>query len=444
MRNGKLFGVLLGAIAAFACGQEPVQFLPGVWSRAYGGTSYESASSLVAPAAGGFVVAATTASFGCGREDFWVLRLAWDGYVAWQKTYGGSSDDIATCLQQTADGGYIVCGDEAYIGGDGHTFRSSWILKLASDGAITWQKAYGGGGTSYLPDSIQETADGGYIAAGRTGNFNAWDFFVLQLSSDGAVAWMKTYGYGIMEVWTADTGFLQQTDDGGYMLVGTIYTSNRACDVFLLKLAFDGTVSWVRTYGGSKNDRAAAFLQTGDGGYALAGSTESSGSGYRDLWVMKLSEDGSAIWQKTCGGTGEDFASDIRETADGGYLVAGHTDSFSTSGAWVLELAGDGSVKWQCCFPGSDAACILELPGGGVVVAGCTYAFGTGDVWVLKIPLDGRIPGAGFVVDTLAIAAESSLAPSSVGVRVTSGSAVMTDTSVSGMDSTVAVQTQYP
>ena len=302
------------------------------WQKTYGGSNDDRADSIRQAADGGFIVAGTTSSSGAGGSDAWVLKLNADGTVAWQKTYGGSNDDRADSIQQTADGGYIVAGSTSSSGAGG---SDAWILKLNADGTVAWQKTYGGSNDDRA-DSIQQTADGGYIVAGST-------------SSSGA---------------------------GG-------------SDAWVLKLNAGGTVAWQKTYGGSNDDRAESIQQTADGGFIVAGSTSSFGAGGSDAWVLKTDYNGgitgcaavsiaasnsvpsatSAVpgytdavvaegmgisaatdvppvavtaaaatncshtpsgskWAKTYGGSCIEWANSIQQTADGGYVVAGTTCSF--------------------------------------------------------------------------------------------------------------------
>ena len=110
---------------------------------------------------------------------------------------------------------------------------------------------------------------------------------------------------------------------------------------------------WARTYGGSDFDRAFFIQQTSDGGYVAAGYTASGGAGISDFWVLKLSLAGVIEWQHTYGGSGDDVAYAVQETSDGGYVVAGYTDSFGAgeSDYWILKLTSEGDVEWQCSKP---------------------------------------------------------------------------------------------
>jgi uncharacterized delta-60 repeat protein len=306
-----------------------------VWAKSYGGANADWASSIQQTSDGGYIVAGYTESFDGGA--LWVLKLNGDGTVSWQKRYGGAYNDEAYSIQQTIDGGYTVAGC---------SYGDFWVLKLNTDGAVSWQKRYGG---AYNDEaySIQQISDGGYIVAGYTDSFGAdYDgFCVLKLNSDGTVSWQKTYS-------GADCDYpysIQQTSDGGYILAGTSFFGAGGYDFWVLKLNSDGEVSWQKRYGGAGEDFAYSIYQTSDGGYVVAGTTPSFGAGDYDFWVLKLTSTGAVSWQKRYGGTGYDVAYSIQQTSDGGYIVAGYTDSFVTSSYdfWVLKLNSDGTIPFN-------------------------------------------------------------------------------------------------
>lgn len=148
------------------------------WAKTYGGSDGDVASAIQQTSDGGYIVAGRTNSFGfvgLGRADIWILKLFPNGDVEWQKTYGGSDDDKAHSIQQTMDGGYIMAGKtHSYVTEE----PDFWILKLFPGGEIEWQRTYGGGEWEEAR-SIHQTNDGGYIVAGGTN--------VLKLSSEGDI-----------------------------------------------------------------------------------------------------------------------------------------------------------------------------------------------------------------------------------------------------------------
>jgi uncharacterized delta-60 repeat protein len=378
-------------VATFTTTPPPVT----TWAKTYGGSSsnYESARSIQQTSDGGYIVAGNTNSYGAGGQDLWVLKLNAAGAVEWQNTYGTSNDEVAVSIQQSADGGYIVLGT---------TFASSdlWVLKLDATGTPEWQKTYGGL-TTDGPGSIQQTCDGGYVVAGNTDSFGAGglDLWVLKLDATGTPEWQKTYGG--TDVDSAQS--IQQTSDGGYIVAGnSVSFGAGGGDVSVLKLDANGTVEWQRTYGGPDDDSAQSIQQTSDGGYIVAGSTNSFGAGGYDFWVLKLNADGTVGWQYTYGGSNDDYVRSIQQTSDEGYIVAGHTNSFGAGAydLWVLKLhayGNGGVVEWQRTYGGSNvdyAYSIQQTSDGGYIVAGHTNSFGGFyEAWVLKLDSNGNIFG---------------------------------------------------
>ncbi|MHA2612326.1 MAG: InlB B-repeat-containing protein, partial [bacterium JZ-2024 1] len=369
-----------------------------VWARTYWGARRDVARSIQQTSDGGYIVAGYTRSVGAGSGDIWVLKLDADGNVLWQKTYGGTDSDGASSIQQTSDGGYIVAGYTYSFGAGRYDI---WVLKLDADGNVLWQKTYGGANWDEAY-SIQQTSDGGYIVAGDTWSFvAAWndvsDFWVLKLDENGNVVWQKTYG-GVKE----DRAYsIQQTSDGGYIVAGETYSFGAGdWDIWVLKLNANGDVVWQRTYGWARLDWARSIQQTSDGGYIVAGMTDSFGAGSWDIWVLKLDANGNVLWQKTYGGANWDEAYSIQQTSDGGYIVAGKTYSFGAgyTDIWVLKLDADGNVLWQKTYGGEyneGAYSIQQTSDGGYIVAGDTKSFGAAEenFWVLKLDANGNISG---------------------------------------------------
>ncbi len=404
------------------------------WATSYGGTDGEGAWTIQQTSDGGYVVAGWTWSFGADDSDFWILKLGADGTVQWEKTYGGNDDEAADLIYQTSDGGYVVTGYTASFGAGS---IDVWVLKLDGNGDIQWQKTYGGDDEDEAV-GIQQTTDGGYVVAGETRSFGAgaWDVWILKLNEDGTVQWQKTYGGKQSDTTSADP--IQQTPDGGYVVAGrTASFGKGGYDVWVLKLDENGAIQWQKTYGGYDYDEAHSVRQTSDGGYAVAGFTWSFGAGDWDIWILKLDGNGAIQWQKTFGGTESDWTWSVHQTSDGGCVVGGGTESFGAGGddVWVLKLDQDGTLQWQKTYGGQDddsAVSIRQTSDGGYVVAGGTESYGAGDrdFWVLKLDEDGNIPGC-----PLAAASGAIVEPEGVELAY-SGGAIVEDTEVSGVNST--------
>ena len=168
--------------------------------------------------------------------------------------------------------------------------------------------------------------------------------------------------------------------------------------VFSETSAFAGAITWDKTFGGSKDDKAYSIAQTSDGGYIVAGDTESKGAGLDDVWVIKLDKNGNKEWDKTFGGKYYDEPYSIAQTSDGGYIVAGYTDSKGAGGedVWVIKLDKNGNKEWDKTFGGSDwdkANSVIQTSDGGYIVAGDTESKGAGgdDAWVIKLDKNGNL-----------------------------------------------------
>ncbi len=320
------------------------------WNKTFGGSADDRAYSLIQTTDGGYAVAGYTRSYGAGDGDFWVIKLDSRGNKVWDKTFGGIKYDEAYSLIQTTDGGYAVAGWTVSYGAGNYDF---WVIKLDSRGNKVWDKTFGGI-TYDRAYSLIQTIDGGYAVAGFTISYGAgWgDFWVIKLDSRGNKVWDKTFG-GIKY---DKAYFLIQTIDGGYAVAG--YTRSYGAgnhDFWVIKLDSRGNKLWNKTFGGSADDRAYSLIQTTDGGYAVAGYTESYGAGGADFWLIKLDSRGNKVWDKTFGGSDRDYALSLIQTTDGGYAVAGYTESYGAGDYdfWVIKLDSKGNEVWDKTFGGN-------------------------------------------------------------------------------------------
>jgi hypothetical protein len=235
------------------------------------------------------------------------------------------------------------------------------------------------------------TADGGVIAVGET---NAQDIWVVKLDGNSNLVWQKSYG-GQAEDRAQS---VRPTADGGYVVAGLTRSFGAgALDAWVLKLDATGNVVWQKTYGGAGDDIASAVRPTADGGYVVAGATY-LGVGIDDAWLLKLDASGNVVWQRTYGGPSVDYATNVEPTSSGGYVLAGFTASFGVGGgdAWLLNLDGVGNVVWQRTYGGAAedwAGAVKPTADGGYVLVGSTRSFGAADAdaWILKLDAAGSV-----------------------------------------------------
>ena len=208
------------------------------------------------------------------------------------------------------------------------------------------------------------------------------------------ITWERTYGGKHDE---RDFS-IQQTKDGGYIVAGATESFGAGgYDFYIIKLDEDGDKVWERTYGGNSEDKAYSIQQTRDGGYIVAGSTGSFGAGANDFYIIKLDKNGNKEWERTYGGKYNDKAYSIQQTKDGGYIVAGETWSFEkgTNDFYILKLDKDGNKVWERTYKGEGyevAHSIQQTEDGGYIVAGTTSPFGKGvrdDFYIIKLDKNG-------------------------------------------------------
>lgn len=213
------------------------------------------------------------------------------------------------------------------------------------------------------------------------------------LKSQISVVWMKTYG-GVK----SDKGyFVQPTFDGGFILTGeTNSFGSGDYDVWFIRTDSSGDTLWTRTYGGKNHDWGEAVVQTSDSGFLVVGGTKSFGSGGTDVWLIRTNSSGDTLWTRTFGGKGDDWADEVTQTADGGFIIPGWTNSTPNGDfdALLIKYDASGNIVWSRTYGGSrnDAAKSVQPTGdGGFLVAGLTMSFGAGssDVWIIRTNQSG-------------------------------------------------------
>jgi hypothetical protein len=402
-------------------------YIPG-WNRTCGGTSYESAYSLVRTSDGGFAIAGNTKSYGVGvpMSNFWLVKTDGSGVTQWNKTYGGFGDDDAYSLVQTSDGGYALAGVTYSYGVGAPVLPNFYLVKADSSGNMIWNKTYGG---MYQDEaySLVQTSDEGYLMAGYTNSYGAGgnDFWLIKTDSAGNTQWNKTYG----GTYTDRARSLVQTSDGGYAIAG--YTNSYGAgapwysNFWLVKTDGSGVTQWNKTKGSIGSDFAYSMVQTSDGGYALAGYTDYYGLGtptYLNFWLVKTDSSGNTQWSKPYGGTNDDVAGSLVQTSDGGYAIAGYTNSYGAgapySDFWLVKTDSAGSLQWDKTYGGVNgdvAGSLVQTSNGGYAIAGYTSSYGVGtpanpNFWLVKTDAFGLIEDlgvgltiTGYTADTLTL-----------------------------------------
>jgi NAD-dependent dihydropyrimidine dehydrogenase PreA subunit len=353
--------------------------------------------------------------------------------IEWQRTLGGSDEDLAYDVEQTADGGFIIAGQSRSTDGDINSYfgwYDYWLVKLTADGSIEWENTYGGTHHDIARD-VMPTDDGGYIVTGHSSSEDGQitehrgldDYWITKLTPDGTLEWQRSLG-------GSDNDFayaIGQTDDGGYIVAGSSRSTNGDVtgnhgdyDYWVVKLAADGMIEWEQSLGGSESDFAYGMDITDDGGCVVVGKSHSNdgdvtgnqdvGNFTNDYWVVKLSSQGVLEWQKSLGGSDVETPYSVQQTNDGSYIVAGiarHVNGDVTNNKggwdyWIVKLTSSGELDWQKSLGGyqDDLGHAIHLTNdGGYIAAGASGSNaldvsgnnGSKDFWAVKLTDNGEI-----------------------------------------------------
>jgi len=354
--------------------------------------------------------------------------------LQWSKNFGGSRNDSAYAVKQTADGGYIVVGQSSSVDGDvsgNHGGIDYWVVKLDAAGTRIWQRSYGGSGTD-IAKAVVQTSDGGYIIAGVSNSKNGdvtdygqshhygippddydiptniYEPWIVKINSAGSITWKKslhrTRAVGAdLYYFENIANTIIQTADGGY-LVGGIgpdwtstgfpdYTTYQTSGAMLVKLTSTGLVSWTKIFSqliveiGDYPWEVTSMVQVGSG-YTVAGHGFRYGEYNYDIYILNVTANGDYVWERSYGSiTGFDYASSIQRTTDGGYIVAGtaagpdgdfagtgyHGGIYEPTDFCLLKLNSTGMLTWARCYGGFDeeeARSVQQTADGGYLVAG--------------------------------------------------------------------------
>jgi hypothetical protein len=315
------------------------------FQRCTGGTDGDQSVYVTRTHDNGFIVAAVASSVdgdvinSHGNDEAYIIRFDSANNLMWKKSYGGSSDDNATYIMETSDHGFIFVGFSSSSDGDvtiNYGDDDIWIVKIDSAGNILWQKSYGGSGSDNAFSIIQNT-NGDFLVLGmKSDPIGYWDYWLLNINSSGNLNWQKTYGG------SDDDAAYQviQTLDGGYMLAGFTYsndgnvtTNHGEEDVWLVKTDSTGNLQWQKTYGGSYEEYLDNVMQLSNGDYVFAASASSDDGDVQssilgpDFWVVKTDPSGNIISEKCFGGTGWDEPYRMIHTSDNGFIVTGVSGS---------------------------------------------------------------------------------------------------------------------
>jgi len=431
--------VLLGLASSPAAAQLPVD-----WQAVYGGTNYDWVANVL-QTGDGYLLAGKSRSgitgnktnANLGSSDYWLVKVDTNGIKQWERSYGGIADDYLNWMAPATGGGYLLAGNSASGASGNKTlgsfgFADFWLLKVDAIGNQIFERAFGGGSNDYCY-VIRNTTDGGYILGGESfstpaGNktsaaYGGFDFWVIKVDPNGMKEWEASFGGaqndGLYDIKVLNDGYLL----GGYSQSGISGNKTNANfgtdDYWIIKINTNGVKQWERVYGGGQVDVLVGLESVSDGGYALAGYSFSTPSGNKtnptfgsnlncDYWIVKVDANGVKQWERSFGGTNNDYAFTIIPAHGGGFLVGGYSYSGPTGNKtgpnhgledfWIVKIDENGNQQWDQVFGGNDFDdnySILPTTDGGYLLAGESASpisgnktlgtFGLSDIWLLKL-----------------------------------------------------------
>ncbi len=335
------------------------------------------------------------------------------GVEDWRKTfYNGGYDFTIYNIIHTQDGNYAAIGSKNF---DGiyTTDCSAWLVKLDDTGGVIWEKTLGGSTSDILYD-LKQTADGGYIAIGKTnspnipGYHNNYDMWIVKFDSNGNTEWQKAFGgasddegASIIQTAGGDYVALASTgsDDGD---VSIKHGGVGYMDIWMVKFDNTGNITWEKTYGGTLDEWAGNLIMS-DTCFMVLGSTGSNNDdisfnhGWSDVWVMRLDTMGTILWEKTYGGNSDDGVGrgEIKETTPGHFTIVTWASNpmLGTNGdlhcqgsaGWLFNIDSTGTFNWGWQYGGAPLG--IEYNSGSYIVGGTYYPWPgiQSQYWVARV-----------------------------------------------------------
>lgn len=305
----------------------------------------------------------------------------------WSRTWNGGFSDDFSAVQQTPDCGFITTGSYqilVFINPESRLF----LVKTDASGVATWNRYYGS--ATGRGRGVCQAADGGYLAAGDYyPGTNQMQFFLLKTNTNGDSAWSRSYGGSGEERCYA----LQQVSGGSLVLAGYTGSYGAGGDFWLLKAGPTGDSLWSKYYGGDGYECCYGVKQTADGGFVLAGESRSF-AGDPDWWLVKTNSSGDTTWTRRFRSALYETCQGVIQTSDGGYALVGWRANATNSDAWIIKTNSNGDSVWGRGYGGpsnEDFRSVVQTSDGGYLLLGSTWSYGAGDedLWLVKVDADG-------------------------------------------------------
>jgi len=369
----------------------PTQLFGVEWSKTYGGSEFDMFHCVHQTQDGGYITSGATE---VSKRYFpMLMKLDSSGDENWQWTISQISyeqvlydiqDVYPIFCNQVSDGGYIFClwldinYDETL-----HTIAG--LFKFNEDGKQVWTEFYSDEFEwVFRPISFIEVEDG-YVVAGTSGPTSSYmgdEAGLLKTDKLGNEQWYKEYDFGDADNYDNRMEAVCKTSDGGFILTG--WGSDTSFDYWMIKTDEYGNELWDKTFGGSGDDYGhnKDCYQTSDGGFVMGGFSSSFGAGRYDMWIIKTDSNGDMVWDTTYGGTKNDVCWGLESTDDGGYVAVVTMNYGGFSGDKddinIVKIDSEGNIEWVQKYDGPDiqlGSSIDKTDDGGFIVSGATGSY---------------------------------------------------------------------
>jgi len=384
-----LLAILVAALSPVSSGAQ------SKFEKAYGDTSNEYGRYAITTSQGGYAMAGYVQRTST-TNDMYFIEVDSCGNFIRDRRIGGTKDEEAQVITKNNSGDYVMAG---YTKSYGFGQSDAYVVRLNSPGLNT--------AVGYpFGDSLQEAAEymtimnsGNYALTGGTNSLTSggYDVFFARVTAAGALTTFRSYGGS-----GDDRGYsIRQTSDGGFIIAGGTQSFGAgSSDFYLLKINSTGGLTWTKTFGGPKYDEAYDVKQTLDGGYILVGKTrdrDSTGTSKDDIYIVKTTSSGALSWAKVYGGTDNESGESVIQLSDSSYVVAGYTKSYGHGDydAYLLKLNKAGGLVWSRTYGGNKedkAYSVEKTSDNGFVLCGHTKSFGSGgfDFYLIKTDNNGH------------------------------------------------------
>ena len=361
------------------------------FQKTFGGSSFDVFSNAALTSDSGYILTGFTESSGAGSHDLYLVRTNAAGDTLWSGAYGGEQSDEGYAVVETFDGGFVAAGyTESF-----HALTSDvYVLKTNSNGDVLWSRRFDSSADD-LAFSIQQTSDSGFILTGRTTSLSVSDndIFLIRLNSSGDTLWTKLF----VRMTHNDAGYsVIESYDGGFVITGYVQYGFSNTDLVLIKTDNTGHIIWSNSYGGFNLEYGWQIQQTPDSSYVVAGSSSSNVGNY-DFTFLKTDSLGVPQIINVYEGSDDDQAKSLVQLSDGGFLLAGSSNSFIplNTDAYIIRTDQFGNPIWSRTYGGintESGIALLPSTGNGFMLSGNTTTFGGGlyDCYMIRIDSSGN------------------------------------------------------